>query len=91
MRDPMAADAILCDFARASIRDRKLPNRNPACIWDAPGSGATYPVCGVPVTGEKKELVLEFAREDDTGLDTLDVHVRCFMPWATERERRYWS
>ena len=51
MRDPMAADAILRDFARAAIRDRKLPNRNPACIWDAPGSGATYPVCGVPVTG----------------------------------------
>ena len=29
----MAADAILRDFARAAIRDRKLPNRNPARIW----------------------------------------------------------
>jgi hypothetical protein len=62
MSVPMPDDAILRDFARAAISDRKLPRRNPACIWDGPGIGATCPVCGVPVTRRRSWCLSSRAR-----------------------------
>jgi hypothetical protein len=78
----------LREKARQVLRDGKLPNRQPDRTWGGPGVGAMCSVCDLPVTADRLEFEIEFARDgDNPGLDKYHVHIRCFAVWEFERGR----
>ena len=88
----MPDQEILREKARNAVLSGKLPSRSPDRMSNGSGGGAECPICELPVTTERMEFEVQFARDGDTpGLDTFYFHFRCFAAWEAERrliERR---
>lgn len=72
--------------AREAIQAGKLPSRRAESTWGGPGVGTHCAICDKPVKRDEVEFELEFARDDDPGLDTYHLHIRCFAAWEFERQ-----
>ena len=68
----------------ATVPIGKLPNRRPDNMWAGPSDGGDCAICGAPVKREEMEYELEFIRNGpDPGVDTHQVHIRCFTAHIT--------
>jgi hypothetical protein len=84
----MPDEAVLREFARFAMRRRTLPRREPDRIWGRPGIGALCAVCETPSSTRQVECRVEFIRDGtNPGLDTYQMHLRCFAAWELERTK----
>jgi hypothetical protein len=82
-------DEILREKARQAIRSGKLPTRKPARRLGGLGRGGVCAVCGERLTPTQMEIEIEFNRHGSTpGLDTHQLHPRCFAAWEFEIHSR---
>jgi hypothetical protein len=79
-------DMPLSEKVWSALQAGKIPNRSPDRTSRGPSVGRKCPICALPVTGD--ELVeIQFAHDDDTGLDSHHLHLRCYAAWEFERRK----
>jgi len=84
-----AAEIRVHEQAREAIRSGKLPSRPADRIIERHGwSGLSCPVCREPVRRDEVDVEIHFRRYDSTlGLDSYQLHPRCFTAWEFERTK----
>jgi hypothetical protein len=76
----------LREKVRSVLQAGKIPNRTPDHTRGVSGAGATCAICELPVTrADEMAVEIQFARDDNPGLDKYDFHIRCYAAWEFER------
>jgi hypothetical protein len=71
-------------LVRRKLADGSLPMNSIPRIWGGAGNGETCGLCGTIVN--KDEFVMEGISVADGGKG-IQLHVRCFSVWESERRR----
>ena len=78
----------LREKVRSALQAGKIPNRPPDQTQGVSGVGATCAICELPVTpADEMGVEIQFARDDNPGVDTYNFHIRCYAAWEFERRR----
>lgn len=82
----MPDEPHLREHARVTMKNGKIPSRQPDRTWGGPGVGAACSVCDLPIGKDQLEFEIQFVHDGkEPGLDKYHVHVRCFAAWEFER------